>query len=519
MKITPLSSGPPVSAQGVVRPPGSAAGIDQFFALIQFFFRERSAAIEPARTQPVSVSRKDFRPAAPRVVERETEREREPFDGASGAVASVDARQPEPVAREKAEPVDGTVNEVDGEARPDADGNAPKLEEAAKEIVARLRKLLEAIDGEGITFKAAFEELLKILSLLQQVAQSVPPDELRSFFSGLGEEFEGLVGKVKQLLDQMDDRGSAALSAMFRPEAARKVREEKMASVQELAQSLARVLEGAAGNPEASAGTTAIETREISAAALPVEAASRPEAEADPVVRAPVPEEIADPGRKKPDAARVQADPEQIVKDPVATQTGRPQDQGPWVAVTPVQAAAPGADAAGGRTDGETGGITPSGKLSPSAAQALSRDPIRLAPAQVEAVEKIVRMVQMSEGNGGQRLRVRLQPPLLGSLQMDLNVKDGILTGRFHVETPAARAAVMGQVEQLRAALAEQGVEIGSFQVSVEGQERNSGETADDRPKADGTFAAEGTEPEAIGAGAPGASADVYKTTYTDVRG
>ncbi len=517
MEIMQLSSGPPVPAQGVVRPTGSPAGIDQFFALIQSLFRERSAAVEPARSQPVPTVRKDSRPAPARAVERETEREREPSGEASAASASAGTRPAEAPVREEARPVDGPVHEVDGEARPDADGEAPALEETAKEIVARLRKLLEAIDEKGITFKAAFAELLKILSLLHEVAKTVPQEQLRAFFSGLGGEFEGLVEKVKQLLDGMDDRDTSALSALFRPEAARKTREERMASVQELAQSLARVLEGAAGKTDTAAPTAGTETPEIVASALPVEELPEVEAEADVKVRAPLLEEAVKPGEKKAVNARLQADPGQVVKDPNAASLGRPQDQGPWVAVAPVQVAVSGADIAGGRAEGETGAVTPSGKTSASAAQALARDPIRLSPAQVEAVEKIVRMVQMSEGNGGQRLRVRLQPPLLGSLQMDLNVRDGVLTGRFQVETPAARAAVMGQVEQLKAALAEQGIDIGSFQVSVEGQDRGSGEAGDDRPREPGReFAADGLTQEPVGAGA---AAEAYKTTYTDVRG
>ena len=102
---------------------------------------------------------------------------------------------------------------------------------------------------------------------------------------------------------------------------------------------------------------------------------------------------------------------------------------------------------------------------------------------------------------------------------MDLFVREGVLSGSFQVETPAARAAVLSQVEQLKSALAEQGVEIGSSQVSVEGQDRPPGEAAGERePRGSGGLSV-GQEPEPVAVEASEVPADGIRTSYMDVRG
>lgn len=516
MQIGQPTSGPPAAALGGLQGTASSAGIDRFFALIQSLFSERSRIAEPARLQNAPALRRDVRPEPVRKPEREVTRN-DPAD-ATGAPAFHDARPADPAPREEAPTAERPV--VQAEEASDAGGEAasPELDEAAREIVGRLRKLLAAIEEKGITFKAAFAELLAILQRLHEAAQQIPPERLHAFFKGAGSEFEKLVEQVKQLLDRMDDKDPAVLASLFQPERAKKLREEKMGKVQELAQSLVKVLEGAAGEKGQAARPSAVPAVAASAAEGPAVQAAPVEARREAVSAAPVQEAAKNPGEVRPSAARIQTAPEQA--KPNAVQASAAPDQDPWAAAAPAsQAPAQAPEAAAAQKNAESPAIAGTGKLSAASAQALSRDPIRLAPQQVEAVERIVKMVQMSEGNGGQRLRVRLQPPLLGNVQMELNVRDGVLTGRFHVERPAALGAVAGQVEQLKEALREQGIELGSFQVSVEGQDRHPGEAADDRPRGGGSlFAAETPEAEPVGAAAPG-SGEGDKTTYMDVKG
>jgi flagellar hook-length control protein FliK len=67
----------------------------------------------------------------------------------------------------------------------------------------------------------------------------------------------------------------------------------------------------------------------------------------------------------------------------------------------------------------------------------------------------------------GRPLQVRLHPPELGLLQIELSSRDGAFTARLDVETPAARQAVLEQLPQLREALAQNGHTLERVDVQV----------------------------------------------------
>ncbi len=520
MKISPLTSGPPQIASGVGRrPEPQIAGLDRFFALIQSFFQARSEP--PPVRDPQTALRRDahdsrFAPSGP---VRQGRREAADDPQSPGDVSD-DLRRADPGERrqEKIAPSDGPAARTEGEGGSDSAGKFPKLAEALKEVTARLRTLAETID-EGMTFNAAFGELLKILALLQELASQVPQSELHAFFKDLGPEFETLVGEVLQLFEAVDQGGLAHPDSVMRPGRLKQMREEKLATVQELAQSLARILEGA-GTPRARpAAPEALEE-----AILPDFQAGVQEEE-EPELRGPAAPRTAQGSRS-----------EEIVGKPVSA--ALQASSAPAAQVdSPIEAAAPSpqvtlaASAAAAAASAASEGVEPirsegaprfeaGPRLSESSAKLLAKDPIRLTQPQIETVERIIRMAQMSEGNGGRTLRIRLQPPILGPMRMDLAVRDGVLAGSFQVETPAARAAVLSQVEQLKNALADQGVEISGFQVSVEGQEKNPGALAEERREAarQGNFAndrADTGESKLAGA----AAGEPSKTSYMDVRG
>ena len=62
---------------------------------------------------------------------------------------------------------------------------------------------------------------------------------------------------------------------------------------------------------------------------------------------------------------------------------------------------------------------------------------------------------------------VRLHPRELGSLNMSLGLENGIVHGRFLVETPEAKDLLMGSMDQIRQQLADAGIAVGEFQVDV----------------------------------------------------
>jgi flagellar hook-length control protein FliK len=90
-------------------------------------------------------------------------------------------------------------------------------------------------------------------------------------------------------------------------------------------------------------------------------------------------------------------------------------------------------------------------------------------PVEVDAarfLSRVARAFQVAQQRGGE-LRLRLSPPELGSLRLELRVLDGVLTARLETETPAARQTLIEQLPALRERLAEQGIRVERFDVDL----------------------------------------------------
>ena len=74
----------------------------------------------------------------------------------------------------------------------------------------------------------------------------------------------------------------------------------------------------------------------------------------------------------------------------------------------------------------------------------------------------------------GGPLRLRLSPPELGALQLELRVRDGVMTARVTAETEAARTLLLDSLPDLRERLALQDVRLDRFDVDLRdsGQDR-----------------------------------------------
>jgi flagellar hook-length control protein FliK len=79
----------------------------------------------------------------------------------------------------------------------------------------------------------------------------------------------------------------------------------------------------------------------------------------------------------------------------------------------------------------------------------------------------------------GGEVRLRLSPPELGALRLDVRVQDGALVARMEAETSAARTALIENLPALRERLAEQGVRIERFDVDLMRRDANG---TPDRP-------------------------------------
>jgi flagellar hook-length control protein FliK len=91
-------------------------------------------------------------------------------------------------------------------------------------------------------------------------------------------------------------------------------------------------------------------------------------------------------------------------------------------------------------------------------------------------VGRVSRAFQFAQERGG-TLRLRLSPPELGSLRIELTVNDGVLSANLEAETPAARRLLLDHLPALRDRLAEQSIRVERFDVDVrrEGNEGQNG--------------------------------------------
>lgn len=90
-----------------------------------------------------------------------------------------------------------------------------------------------------------------------------------------------------------------------------------------------------------------------------------------------------------------------------------------------------------------------------------------LSPAdRVRFVQRVARAFETAAERGGP-LRLRLSPPELGSLRLEVQLRDGTLQAHIEAETPEARGLLLEQLPALRERLAQQQVRLERFDVDV----------------------------------------------------
>lgn len=104
-------------------------------------------------------------------------------------------------------------------------------------------------------------------------------------------------------------------------------------------------------------------------------------------------------------------------------------------------------------------------------------------------VQRVARAFQAAGDNGGQ-VKLRLSPPDLGSLQMNITVKDGVMTAHVQAETQSAQNLLLSSLPDLRDRLAQQDIRLERFDVDLSNQSPggmpqtpNQQQNADDAPR------------------------------------
>jgi flagellar hook-length control protein FliK len=122
----------------------------------------------------------------------------------------------------------------------------------------------------------------------------------------------------------------------------------------------------------------------------------------------------------------------------------------------------------GDRSAGLTGAInrlqrTP-GRVAADNSAGTSPPTVRVDSARF--VGRVAHAFRIAQERGG-TLQLRLSPPELGSLKLEVSIHQGVLSAKIDAETTAARNALLDNLPALRDRLAEQNIRIEQFDVDV----------------------------------------------------
>lgn len=187
-------------------------------------------------------------------------------------------------------------------------------------------------------------------------------------------------------------------------------------------------------------------------------------------------------------------------------QSSNPPAQQQQISETTATIADPLAETKGSTTESDASAATPTSANPSTANPALTAtarapgvatatqaaesgsDPARPTESDTPTVDRVrfvrrvggaIRSAQQRDG----QIQLRLSPPELGTLKIQLTVNEGAITANLETETTSARTVLLDNLPALRERLSEQGMTIEKFDVDVgrEGQQQAQQQTADQR--------------------------------------
>ncbi len=134
-----------------------------------------------------------------------------------------------------------------------------------------------------------------------------------------------------------------------------------------------------------------------------------------------------------------------------------------------------GPDSVGIEATGLRDGIGSKG--GPVLAQAGTTKSGQEAALRDEILSQVADRAKILTEDGGGSVRIKLQPESLGTLRVEISVRDGVVTARIITDNPATRGLIESGSTELRDALQAQDLKIEKFGVFV-GGEGSGGQTA-----------------------------------------
>jgi flagellar hook-length control protein FliK len=93
----------------------------------------------------------------------------------------------------------------------------------------------------------------------------------------------------------------------------------------------------------------------------------------------------------------------------------------------------------------------------------------------VRLVQRVARAFQ-SLGEDGGEVRLRLSPPSLGSIRLEVTLQAGVMSARIETETASAKAAIVDNLPALRERLAAHDIKISQFDVELAADSHQQGQ-------------------------------------------
>ncbi len=153
----------------------------------------------------------------------------------------------------------------------------------------------------------------------------------------------------------------------------------------------------------------------------------------------------------------------------------------------PIQAAAaslvggaPPTDSGFNSQSGSNGGAN-SGSSAASNGASASESTNAAGVDRVRFVQRVAKAFQ-TVGDDGGTVRLRLSPPELGTVKLDVSVKNGSMSAQMETDTTEARDAIIANLPALRERLGEMNIQVEKFDVNVAGQSSGgaSGQSSSD---------------------------------------
>lgn len=106
-----------------------------------------------------------------------------------------------------------------------------------------------------------------------------------------------------------------------------------------------------------------------------------------------------------------------------------------------------------------------------------------------QLVDRIAGAVRQSQSTG-QQLKIRLSPPELGTLQIEVSLKNGEFTAKLEVQNRHAQKVINDSIAQLKDAISKTGVSLDRIdvQINTHSREDQSGTNADSQPQSGTDF-------------------------------